>query len=132
MWSLSLKYFAERGPLPKGSNKNQEEWKEWKYLLSLIDGNNPAIPPLQVVQVLSQSKELPVSVVKQYIVNQLLHDEKQIEEDEEKILAFKSHSNQMKEEIAQLNSKAVVFQATKCDLCNHDLSSCRLFQFNNS
>jgi hypothetical protein len=87
----------------------------------LIDGN-PAIPPLQVVQVLSQSKELPVSVVKQYIANQLLHDEKQIEEDEEKILAFKSHTNQMKEEIAQLNSKAVVFQATKCDLCNHDLN----------
>ena len=43
MWSLTLKYFAERGPLPKGSNKNQEEWKELKYLLSLIDGN-PAIP----------------------------------------------------------------------------------------
>ncbi|DAZ95770.1 TPA: hypothetical protein N0F65_010272 [Lagenidium giganteum] len=119
LWSLALKYFAERGPLPKGATSG-EEWKELKQLLTLID-NNPVIPPLQVVQVLSQSRELPVSVVKQYIINQLLNDEKKIEDDEEKIKAFKSDTKQMKEEIAQLNSKAVVFQATKCDLCNHDL-----------
>ncbi|GAB9470414.1 Vacuolar protein sorting-associated protein 11 [Globisporangium polare] len=119
LWSLALKYFAERGPLAKGATGG-EEWKELKQLLVLID-NNPVIPPLQVVQVLSQSRELPVSVLKQYIVNQLLNDEKKIEEDDEKIKAFKSDTKQMKEEIAQLSGKAVVFQATKCDLCNHDL-----------
>ncbi|TMW62450.1 hypothetical protein Poli38472_005068 [Pythium oligandrum] len=119
LWSLALKYFAERGPLPKGVTTG-EEWKELKQLLVLID-TNPVIPPLQVVQVLSQSRELPVAVLKQYIVNQLLNDEKKIEEDEEKIKAFKTDTKQMKEEITQLSSKAVVFQATKCDLCNHDL-----------
>ncbi|KAF4318486.1 hypothetical protein BBO99_00007163 [Phytophthora kernoviae] len=119
LWSLALKYFAERGPLPKGATSG-EEWKELKQLLALID-TNPAIPPLQVVQVLSQSRELPVSVIKQYVVNQLASDEKKIEEDEEKIKAFKGDTKQMKEEIAQLSSRAVVFQATKCDLCNHDL-----------
>ncbi|KAI9988114.1 hypothetical protein PInf_024375 [Phytophthora infestans] len=119
LWSLALKYFAERGPLPKGATGG-EEWKELKQLLALID-TNPAIPPLQVVQVLSQSRELPVSVIKQYVVNQLASDEKKIEEDEEKIKAFKNDTKQMKDEIAQLSSRAVVFQATKCDLCNHDL-----------
>ncbi|CAH0489826.1 unnamed protein product [Peronospora farinosa] len=119
LWSLALKYFAERGPLPKGATSG-EEWKELKQLLVLID-TNPAIPPLQVVQVLSQSRELPVSVIKQYVVNQLASDKKKIEEDEEKIKAFKGDTKQMKEELSQLSSRAVVFQATKCDLCNHDL-----------
>lgn len=119
LWSLALKYFAERGPLPKGATTG-EEWKELKQLLALID-NNPVIPPLQVVQVLSQSREMPVSVIRQYIVSQLMNDERKIEEDEEKIKAFKTDTNQMKDEIMQLSSKAVVFQATKCDLCNHDL-----------
>lgn len=121
LWSLALKYFAERGPLPKGAAPGSgDEWKELKQLLALID-SNPVIPPLQVVQVLSQSRELPVAVLKQYIVNQLVHDERKIEEDEEKIKAFKVDTKQMKEEIGQLSGKAVVFQATKCDLCNHDL-----------
>lgn len=119
LWSLALKYFAERGPLPKGATSG-EEWKELKQLLALID-NNPVIPPLQVVQVLSQSREMPVSVIRQYVVSQLMNDERKIEEDEEKIKAFKTDTNQMKDEITQLSSKAVVFQATKCDLCNHDL-----------
>lgn len=119
LWSLALKYFAERGPLPKGVTSG-EEWKELKQLLALID-NNPVIPPLQVVQVLSQSREMPVSVIRQYVVSQLMNDERKIEEDEEKIKAFKTDTNQMKDEITQLSSKAVVFQATKCDLCNHDL-----------
>uniref|UniRef100_M4BQ08 Vacuolar protein sorting-associated protein 11 homolog n=1 Tax=Hyaloperonospora arabidopsidis (strain Emoy2) TaxID=559515 RepID=M4BQ08_HYAAE len=119
LWSLALKYFAERGPLPKGATSGKE-WEELQQLLVLIDTNS-AIPPLQVVQVLSQSRELPVSVIKQYVVNQLASDEKKIEEDEEKIKAFRSDTKQMKEEIAQLSSRAVVFQATKCDLCSHDL-----------
>jgi vacuolar protein sorting-associated protein 11 len=119
LWSLALKYFAERGPLPKGV-KTGEEWHDLKQLLALID-TNPAIPPLHVVQVLSQSRELPVAVVKQYIVNQLLSDERKIEEDEDKIKTYKADTKKMKEEIGELNSKAVVFQATKCELCNHDL-----------
>ncbi|KAJ0409947.1 hypothetical protein P43SY_005841 [Pythium insidiosum] len=122
LWSLALQYFAERGPWPKGDTIRESggEWKELKQLLSLMD-TITAIPPLQVVQVLSQARDLPVSVVKQYVVNQLSQDEKKIEEDDEKIRAFKADTKQMKDEIAQLSSKAVVFQATKCDLCNHDL-----------
>lgn len=121
LWSLALKYFAERGPRPKGSaGSSGEDWRELKQLLALMDAT-PVIPPLQVVQVLSQSRELPVSVVKQYLVNQLAADEQRIAEDEDKIKAFKSDTKQMKDEITQLGSRAVVFQATKCDLCNHDL-----------
>ncbi|KAL0589512.1 hypothetical protein ABG067_002416 [Albugo candida] len=124
LWSLALKYFAERGPLPKNASKSSksstEEWKELRQLLSMID-TNPVIPPLQVVQVLSQARDLPLSVIKPYILNQLSHNQELIESDEEKIRAFKADTRQMKEEISQLNSKAIVFQATKCDLCNHDL-----------
>ncbi|GLD99260.1 hypothetical protein PINS_up007978 [Pythium insidiosum] len=89
LWSLALQYFAERGPWPKGDTPRESggEWRELKQLLSLMD-TITAIPPLQVVQVLSQARDLPVSVVKQYVVNQLSQDEKKIEEDEEKIRAF--------------------------------------------
>ncbi|OQR92954.1 vacuolar protein sorting-associated protein [Thraustotheca clavata] len=121
LWLLALRYFAERGPYPK-NGPNTDEWSELKQLLSLVDVQpSLQIPPLQVVSILSQSREIPLSVVRPYVVSQLKKDQAHIEADTEEIKKYKQDTQKMRSQMAALSSKAVVFQATKCDLCNHDL-----------
>ena len=86
-----------------------------------VSERNRNIPPLQVVQALSQSKRIPLSVVRVFILNRLRDDEEQIREDTKEILKFKDDTDRMKKEVKELQKKAVVFKSTKCDLCNHEL-----------
>ncbi|EQC28136.1 hypothetical protein SDRG_14094 [Saprolegnia diclina VS20] len=123
LWLLALRYFAERGPYPKGSSvRSTDEWSELKQLLALVDVTPTLqIPPLQVVSILSQSREMPLSVVRPYVVSQLKKDQAHIDADSDEIKKYKQDTAKMRTQMAGLSSKAMVFQATKCDLCSHDL-----------
>ena len=108
LWLLALKYFSER----KASDK---------YLKDILRSIDMNIPPLQVVQALSQSKRLPLSVVREFILKRFQQDDARLAEDREEIEKFKQDTNRMRLEIEEMQSKAVVFKSTKCDLCNHEL-----------
>ncbi|KAH9095721.1 hypothetical protein LEN26_017769 [Aphanomyces euteiches] len=114
LWLLALKYFSDK--------KDDPSYTSLQTLLGWMDGlPNLQIPPLQVVSILSQARDLPLSVVRQYVINQLKQDQAHIDRDEDEIKKFKQDTQKMRAQLAALGSKAMVFQATKCDLCGHDL-----------
>ncbi|RHY25934.1 hypothetical protein DYB32_008003 [Aphanomyces invadans] len=116
LWLLALKYFSEK----KG---NDPTYTHLQTLLSWMDSSSKSlqIPPLQVVAILSQARDLPLSVVRQYVVNQLKQDQIHIDKENDEIKKFKQDTAKMRAQLTTLSSKAMVFQATKCDLCSHDL-----------
>ncbi|RHZ23665.1 hypothetical protein DYB37_005118 [Aphanomyces astaci] len=113
LWLLALKYFSD-----------QKDPGHLQTLLSwMMDTSVPAppIPPLQVVAILSQARDLPLSVVRPYVVSQLKQDQAHIDKEKDEIKKFQQDTAKMRAQVTALSSKAMVFQATKCDLCSHDL-----------
>ncbi|KAF0695239.1 Aste57867_13931 [Aphanomyces stellatus] len=114
LWLLALKYFSDK--------KDDAQYTYLTTLLGWMDNQpNLQIPPLQVVSILSQARDLPLSVVRQYVVNQLKQDQSHIDRDMDEIKKFKQDTQKMRGQLTAIGAKAMVFQATKCDLCGHDL-----------
>ncbi|RHZ41515.1 hypothetical protein DYB31_013918, partial [Aphanomyces astaci] len=110
LWLLALKYFSD-----------QKDPGHLQTLLSWMMDTSVPIPPLQVVAILSQARDLPLSVVRPYVVSQLKQDQAHIDKEKGEIKKFQQDTAKMRAQVTALSSKAMVFQATKCDLCSHDL-----------
>lgn len=116
LWLLALKYFADRA-----SDKGSGGYSSLKEILQLVDTYSN-LPPLQVVQVLAQSKvDLPLAVVREFVTNRLKLDEAKISEDSEEIERYQEDITRMEDELKELKTKAIVFKGRKCDLCSHSL-----------
>lgn len=74
------------------------------------------IPPLMVVELLSQS-DVQLSVIREYIINDLVTQNAEIERDEESINELQQQIEKMKGSIKDLTTKPKTFQATKCSAC---------------
>ena len=80
MCLLALKYFADQKPKGSSRSRNPQEqpYREVEEILDLLETHHQhIIPPLQVIQLLSESKnQLPLSVIRRYIYtycNIILH-----------------------------------------------------------
>merc|ERR1712060_702137 len=74
------------------------------------------IPPLMVVELLSQS-DVHLSVIREYIINDLMTQNTEIEQDENSINELQEQIEKMKDSIKDLTTKPKTFQATKCAAC---------------
>ena len=111
LWSQALAYFATK----------QEDCKpQITEVLSHIEKRN-LLPPLMVIDALARNSTATLQVVKDYLIRGLINEDQAISEDERRIRQYREETARMRAEIAELKSKAKVFQNTKCNLSNQPL-----------
>lgn len=91
-----------------------------KVVLESIEKNN-LLPPLQVIKILSKSEKATLGLVKDYVVNNLLKEQKVIDDDQRLIRSYLEETEKNKEEITNLKSGAKLFQSMKCNICQAGL-----------
>nr|XP_039266743.1 vacuolar protein sorting-associated protein 11 homolog [Styela clava] len=112
LWQQALTFFAR-----------QEDVKCEEHIMQVlthVDKNN-LLPPLLVIQLLSRSSTVSLSVIKDYILRRLQKETEEIDQHEKVIQQCQEDTKKMKEQIEELKTTATIFQVTKCSLCNHDL-----------
>ncbi|KAL9275465.1 Vacuolar protein-sorting-associated protein 11-like protein [Drosera capensis] len=111
LWADLLKYFGELG---------EDCSKEVKEVLTYIERND-ILPPIIVLQTLSQNPCLTLSVIKGYIARKLEQESKRIEEDRQAIEKYQEDTSAMRKEIEDLRTNARIFQLSKCTACTFTL-----------
>ncbi|ESO93774.1 hypothetical protein LOTGIDRAFT_182193 [Lottia gigantea] len=111
LWIQALSYFARKEDCCK---------PQLMEVLSQIDRRN-LLPPLLVIQTLAHNSTATLSVVKDYIIRRLQLENDQIAEDERLIKQYREDSENKKVQIEDLKTSAKIFQASKCNICNHPL-----------
>ncbi|KAK3087703.1 hypothetical protein FSP39_009366 [Pinctada imbricata] len=111
LWVQALSYFARK----------EEQCKpQLMEVLSHIDKKS-LLPPLLVIQTLAHNSTATLSVVKDYIIRRLQLESDQIAEDERLIKQYREDTEKKRGQIEQLKTEAKIFQASKCNICNHPL-----------
>lgn len=89
---------------------------------SLAIKDRKLLPPLMVLQILSQNPNKQLSVVKDYIIHALQEENDLIKADQEEIQRFQMETQTMREEIHRLHTQPITFQGLKCHQCTSGLS----------
>jgi len=111
LWILALKYFV---------SKQETCQKEIKEVLEYIDRDN-LLPPLMVIQLLSENQSAPLSLIKDHISKRLALETQMIEEDQRQIKRFEDEIRKMQTEIKDIKTSARLFQMSKCSYCTSPL-----------
>lgn len=111
LWEQALSYFARK----------EEDCKEYiTAVLKHIENKN-LMPPLLVVQTLAHNSIATLSVIKDYLVNKLQKQSRQIEQDEQRIQKYREETTRIRQEIEELKTSPKIFQKTKCSICTSAL-----------
>jgi len=100
--------------------KNEDCAKEIIEVLSNIDKRD-LLPPLIVIQILSQKSTATLSIVKDYIIKRLQNENQIILEDNKLIKSYKDETKKLRNEIQELKTSAKIFQLNKCTYCSSSL-----------
>ena len=73
-------------------------------MFSPIDKKN-LMPPLQVIQILSRSNRVTLSVVKDYITKRIQSESQMVAEDYKQIRKYQEETEKMRSEIAELKTR---------------------------
>eukprot|EP00457_Paulinella_chromatophora_P001265 gb/GEZN01001267.1/.p1 GENE.gb/GEZN01001267.1/~~gb/GEZN01001267.1/.p1 ORF type:complete len:995 (+),score=149.02 gb/GEZN01001267.1/:333-2987(+) len=112
LWIRALGYFAAK----------EESCEIYiQQVLETIEKRS-LLPPLQVVQILSRNPKKTLSVVKDYIIQVLQHENEITSADRLDIARYREQTAEMRAEIKQLKTRATTFQGIKCDWCTSGLS----------
>jgi hypothetical protein len=109
LWIQVLSYFA---------SKEEDCQKEIMEVLGYIDRDN-LLPPLLVIQILSEKKTATLSLIKDYIIKRLQQENQLITEDQKQIRNYKEETKKMRNEIYELKTSAKIFQLNKCTYCSN-------------
>jgi len=113
LWVKALQYFADKDP-------SLDCKHEILDILRNIE-NVHALPPMQVVKLLSSSKHAYMGLLKNYITKNMEREKKEIDEDGRAIRNLQEETKKFKEEILEMKTKAKVWQQTKCQRCPQPL-----------
>ncbi|KAJ3022002.1 Vacuolar protein sorting-associated protein 11 [Thoreauomyces humboldtii] len=116
LWTQSLAFFAEKGTGLGGPNPQAE----LLMVLDTIDKKN-LLPPLQVVQILARNSTVTIGMVKDYIIRRVEAERRNISESQKLIVSYRDETLKMKEQIEELQTKPLIFQVTKCEICRQPL-----------
>ncbi|KAI8593020.1 hypothetical protein BDZ88DRAFT_405220 [Geranomyces variabilis] len=116
LWTQSLAFFAGRGTGLGGPDPQVELLQ----VLEQIDKKN-LLPPLQVIQILARNPAVTIGMVKDYIVRRVEAEKRNIDESQKLINSYREETRRMKEQVEELQTKSIVFQVTKCELCKQPL-----------
>lgn len=92
-------------------------------LLKVLDhiDQQDLLPPLQVVQALSQTSVATIGMIKNYIGRRIEAEKKERADDQKQIQSFRQESENKRREIEDLKTSARIFQVTKCSSCGGSL-----------
>ncbi|KAG0374879.1 hypothetical protein BGX24_009819 [Mortierella sp. AD032] len=92
-------------------------------LLKVLDhiDQQDLLPPLQVVQALSQTSVATIGMIKNYIGHRIEAERKERIEDQKQIQSYRQESEKKRREIDDLKTSARIFQVTKCSSCGGSL-----------
>ncbi|KAF9197012.1 hypothetical protein BGZ50_002723 [Haplosporangium sp. Z 11] len=114
LYPLTLSYFSSSpGRLTSAT-------PELLKVLDHIDQQD-LLPPLQVVQALSQTSVATIGMIKNYIGRRIESERKERLEDQKQIQSYRQESEKKRREIEELKTSARIFQVTKCSACGGSL-----------
>jgi len=114
LWIKALTYFSSKDP------SSIDFRSEIGEILKNIE-DNKLLPPLQVIQLLSQSPNSKLGLIKPYISSYIKTEQTYIEDDSKKIRKSIEETTKNKREIEKLKSGAILFQKSQCTLCGQQL-----------
>jgi len=117
LYPLALGYFASSEEVLKEPGVKEELQK----VLRKIDQEN-LMAPLQVVKVLSQGGAVTMGMVKAYLSDNIQRERKEIQANRRLIDSYRTETASKKSELADLETKPVVFQARRCSSCGRNLT----------
>jgi tetratricopeptide (TPR) repeat protein len=117
LYPLALGYFASSDEVLKEPGVKEELQK----VLRKIDQEN-LMAPLQVVKVLSQGGAVTMGMVKAYLSDNIQRERKEIQANRRLIDSYRTETASKKSELADLETKPVVFQARRCSSCGRNLT----------
>eukprot|EP00656_Telonema_subtile_P049410 TRINITY_DN6137_c0_g1_i5.p1 TRINITY_DN6137_c0_g1~~TRINITY_DN6137_c0_g1_i5.p1 ORF type:complete len:345 (-),score=118.79 TRINITY_DN6137_c0_g1_i5:234-1268(-) len=113
LWVQVLSYFALKD--------EREDCHCWiRDVLNNIERER-LLPPLLLVQILSQNPKTPLAVVKDYVTRHLQEERDLISSDQKVINELREETQDMRQEIHKLQTAAKVFSDTSCSACSAKL-----------
>jgi hypothetical protein len=112
-WIQALNYFINI------SGGEQIE-KYIKLILSKVS-DNEVLSPILVLEILKKKQNMKYETVKDFIVNSLAKEKKNLDSDKKEFDTNYSKLEKINQEVKELKQKAKVFNLSKCGLCNHTL-----------
>lgn len=114
LYPLTLSYFSS------SPERLSSATPELLKVLDHIDQQD-LLPPLQVVQALSQTSVATIGMIKNYIGRRIEAERKERIEDQKQIQSYRQESEKKRREIDDLKTTARIFQVTKCSACGGSL-----------
>ncbi|KAF9935236.1 hypothetical protein FBU30_006321 [Linnemannia zychae] len=114
LYPLTLSYFSS------SPSRLTSATPELLKVLDHIDQKD-LLPPLQVVQALSQTSVATIGMIKNYIGHRIEAERKERLEDQKQIQSYRQESEKKRREIEDLKTSARIFQVTKCSACGGSL-----------
>ncbi|CAG8460462.1 14103_t:CDS:10 [Acaulospora morrowiae] len=114
LYPLTLTYFSS-SPTTLASST-----PELLEILDYIDAHN-LLPPLQVVQALSQNSVATLDMIKGYMGRRIESERKESRADRKLIKSYREETEKKRHEIEELKTVARLFPLTKCTACRESL-----------
>ncbi|KAG2427668.1 hypothetical protein HXX76_012317 [Chlamydomonas incerta] len=110
LWSEVLQYFvAQHDADPPASDCSAQIMQVVEHV-----ERSGVLPPLVVLQTLSRSRRLPLSLVRGYMARALQHDTAAVSRDKEAVTKLAAETAALREEVTRLRTQPRVFQAGRC------------------
>ena len=115
LWLQTLQFVAN-----DCSYDNPAQQDQIAEILSVVEQNR-LMSPLLVIRTLAASPNANLGLVRDFLKNAILIEDRQTKEDEDLIERYRVDTAEMKDKIHRLKEDATTFQVSKCTACNHTL-----------
>lgn len=116
LYTLALTYFASSEKIMAEPGVKEEV----QTCLEKVDQER-LLAPLQVVKILSQGGSVSIGLVKDYLATNISRERKEIQSNRRLADSYRTETASKKNEIEELTTKPVVFQARRCSSCGGSL-----------
>ncbi|KAK5085393.1 Vacuolar protein sorting-associated protein 11 [Lithohypha guttulata] len=116
LYVLALSYFASSDKIIAEPGVKEEVGT----CLQKIDQER-LLAPLQVVKILSQGGAMTMGMVKDYLATNISRERREIQSNRRLADSYRTETAAKKNEIEELNTKPIVFQARRCSSCGGGL-----------
>jgi len=96
--------------------------EKFKFVLDKIKKER-ILSPLEIIQALSVNKVATIELVKDYILEFVETEKREIEVNEKLIASYRSETEKKKKELFSIDSKPKTIQPNNCDSCSNKLDS---------
>lgn len=80
-----------------------------------------SLPPLLVLDALCTSSEVTLANVRSYLLNVLAAENKLAKREQELVQKYREESERIRDQIHNIQTKAMIFQVSRCSACNQPL-----------